>query len=181
MASPRLLSTARRSRFLTQSEIPYSPIAEVRSASVGCVLGVCCCRGLDGFADSFNSRCRRLSGTTLWGQCPGMAVSGSTNAPGNAPGSATNNIILGHGVSFNGKFEHPHDTPPHLITPSPTFAHSSPGPKVRIGLAMTACQRFLCAARPPRRTPALAQLRGDMVATEVRLRQKACAEVRISN
>jgi hypothetical protein len=39
-----------------------------------------------------------------------------------------NDIILGHGVSsFNGKWrlEHPHDTPPHLITPSPTFAHSS--------------------------------------------------------
>src|SRR6266576_1373296 len=47
-----------------------------------------------------------------------------------------NDIILGHGVSsFNGKWrlEHPHDTPPHLVTPSPTFAHSSPGPKVRAG------------------------------------------------
>ena len=36
-----------------------------------------------------------------------------------------NDIILGHGVSsFNGEWrhEHPHDTPPHLITPSPTFA-----------------------------------------------------------
>src|SRR3977135_2206595 len=39
-----------------------------------------------------------------------------------------NDIILGHGVSsLNGKWrlEHPHDTPPHLITPSPTFSHSS--------------------------------------------------------
>jgi hypothetical protein len=41
-----------------------------------------------------------------------------------------NDIILGHGVSsFNGEWrhEHPHDTPPHLITPSPTFAHISGG------------------------------------------------------
>ena len=39
------------------------------------------------------------------------------------------NISLGHGVSLlcwrSGGLEHPHDTPPYPLTPSPTFAHSS--------------------------------------------------------
>src|SRR5437879_260786 len=39
------------------------------------------------------------------------------------------NISVGHGVSLlcwrSGGLEHPHDTPPHPFTPSPTFAHSS--------------------------------------------------------
>src|SRR5215471_8209758 len=39
------------------------------------------------------------------------------------------NVSLGHGVSLlrwrGGSFEHPHDTPPYLLMPSPTFAHSS--------------------------------------------------------
>src|ERR1700745_4218207 len=39
------------------------------------------------------------------------------------------NVSLGHGVSLlrwrSGGVEHPHDTPPYLLTPSPTFAHSS--------------------------------------------------------
>jgi hypothetical protein len=39
------------------------------------------------------------------------------------------NVSVGHGVSLlrwrSGGFEHPHDTPPHLLMPSPTFAHSS--------------------------------------------------------
>jgi hypothetical protein len=51
-----------------------------------------------------------------------------------------NDIILGHGVSsFNGKWrlEHPHDTPPHLITPSPTFAHSSYSPAECTGAIKT--------------------------------------------
>src|SRR4051812_5404443 len=38
-------------------------------------------------------------------------------------------IILGHGVSLlcwrSGGLEHPHDTPPYPLTPSPTSAHSS--------------------------------------------------------
>src|SRR5277367_4388542 len=40
------------------------------------------------------------------------------------------NITLGHGVSLlrwrSGSFEHPHDTPPQPLMPSPTFADSSP-------------------------------------------------------
>jgi hypothetical protein len=58
------------------------------------------------------------------------SVSGSSNAPG----SANYDIILGDGVSsFNGKWrhKHPHDTPPHFITPSPSFAHSSSPPCLR--------------------------------------------------
>src|SRR3954465_14724739 len=43
--------------------------------------------------------------------------------------SELENISLGHGVSLlrwrSGGVEHPHDTPPHPFTPSPTFAHSS--------------------------------------------------------
>src|SRR5262249_43264393 len=39
------------------------------------------------------------------------------------------NVSLGHGVSLlrwrSGGFEHPHDTPPYPLMPSPTFAHSS--------------------------------------------------------
>ena len=39
------------------------------------------------------------------------------------------NVSLGHGVSLirwrSGSFEHPHDTPPYLLMPSPTFAHIS--------------------------------------------------------
>src|SRR6266446_1995405 len=39
------------------------------------------------------------------------------------------NVSVGHGVSLlrwrSGGFEHPHDTPPYPIMPSPTFAHSS--------------------------------------------------------
>ena len=39
------------------------------------------------------------------------------------------NISLSHGVSLlrwrSGGLEHPHDTPPYPLTPSPTFAHSS--------------------------------------------------------
>src|SRR5581483_6851311 len=39
------------------------------------------------------------------------------------------NVSLGHGVSLlrwrSGGVEHPHDTPPYLLKPSPTFAHSS--------------------------------------------------------
>src|SRR6516225_2524891 len=41
------------------------------------------------------------------------------------------NISLGHGGSLlcwrSGGLEHPHDTPPHPFTPSPTFVHSSGG------------------------------------------------------
>src|SRR4051812_28924327 len=40
-----------------------------------------------------------------------------------------NDSILGHGVSLlgwrSGGLEHPHDTPPHPLTPSPTSAHTS--------------------------------------------------------
>src|SRR4051794_15540153 len=39
------------------------------------------------------------------------------------------NVSPGHGVSLlrwrSGGVEHPHDTPPYLLTPSPSFAHSS--------------------------------------------------------
>jgi len=39
------------------------------------------------------------------------------------------NAIVGHGVSLlcwrSGGVEHPHDTPPYPLTPSPTSAHSS--------------------------------------------------------
>ncbi len=39
------------------------------------------------------------------------------------------NGSLGHGVSIlrwrSGGVEHPHDTPPYLLMPSPTFGHSS--------------------------------------------------------
>src|SRR4029077_538513 len=39
------------------------------------------------------------------------------------------NISLSHGVSLlrwrSGGLEHPHDTPPHPFTPSPTFVHGS--------------------------------------------------------
>ena len=46
------------------------------------------------------------------------------------------NISLGHGVSLlrwrSGGFEHPHDTPPYLLMPSPTFAHSSIGVIMRL-------------------------------------------------
>ena len=39
-------------------------------------------------------------------------------------------IILDHGVSLlewrSGGVEHPHDTPPYPLTPSPTSAHNSP-------------------------------------------------------
>src|ERR1700758_3462980 len=39
------------------------------------------------------------------------------------------NVSLGHGVSLlrwrSGGVEHPHDTPPYPLMPSPTFAHSS--------------------------------------------------------
>ncbi|MFH0351830.1 MAG: hypothetical protein ACHBMF_07895, partial [Chromatiales bacterium] len=34
---------------------------------------VCSCRGLGAVASSFNGLCWRLSGKTLWEQCPGMA------------------------------------------------------------------------------------------------------------
>src|SRR5712692_9796992 len=39
------------------------------------------------------------------------------------------NVSVGHGVSLlqwrSGGVEHPHDTPPYPLMPSPTFAHSS--------------------------------------------------------
>ncbi len=39
------------------------------------------------------------------------------------------NVSLAHGVSLlrwrSGGLEHPHDTPPHPLMPSPTFGHSS--------------------------------------------------------
>src|SRR5216683_5370554 len=39
------------------------------------------------------------------------------------------NVSVGHGVSLlqwrSGGVEHPHDTPPYPVMPSPTFAHSS--------------------------------------------------------
>src|SRR3954464_6559277 len=50
---------------------------------------------------------------------------------GSAPRCQLENVTVDHGVSLlrwrSGGVEHPHDTPPYPLMPSPTFAHSSQG------------------------------------------------------
>src|SRR3954465_15263605 len=59
------------------------------------------------------------------------AVSGSVKVPGWESWKTLVSVTAYH--SFGGEVElrTPHDTPPHLLMPSPTFAHSSGGPRQR--------------------------------------------------
>src|SRR5262245_57012796 len=100
---------------LGQMPVAHQPLAAVIGQLVGMTGEQGCYLGLDGLSQ----QCSRTAAQNL-----GQRIGKSSWL------GELENVSVGHGVSLlrwrSGSFEHPHDTPPYPLMPSPTFAHSSP-------------------------------------------------------
>jgi hypothetical protein len=99
---------------LRQMSVPHQPLAAI----VGHLIGVPAEQGSDLGLDSL-----RQQRSCAVAQNLGQRIGKSSWL------GELENVSVGNGVSLlqwrSGGFEHPHDTPPYPIMPSPTFAHSS--------------------------------------------------------
>src|SRR5215207_3098322 len=92
----------------------HQPLTAVFGLSVGMAAEEGCDLGLDGLRQQSSRALAQNFGERVGERCWLDQL---------------DDIILGHGVSLlrwrSGGFEHPHDTPPQPLMPSPTSAHTS--------------------------------------------------------
>src|SRR5262245_45940880 len=118
--------------------VAHQPLAAVIGQLVGMTGEQGCYLGLDGLSQ----QCSRTAAQNL-----GQRIGKSSWL------GELENVSVGHGVSLlrwrSGSFEHPHDTPPYPLMPSPTFAHSSTPARAREkslagGQRFSTLEKFRC-------------------------------------